>query len=57
VIAVLLFAPIIEYRIVETLLGRPPMDVAEARFLPAWERSSLALLASHGLVPDQEVQT
>ena len=53
-IAVLLFAPIIEYRIIETILGRPPMDVDEARFLPVWERAAVALLAAHGLIPPEE---
>lgn len=53
-VAVLLFAPIIEYRIIETILGRPPMDVDEARFLPVWERGAVALLSAHGLIPDEE---
>jgi AcrR family transcriptional regulator len=56
-IAVLLLGPIVEYRIIEAILGRPPLDVEEPRFLAVWERSALALLATHGLVPDQETQT
>jgi AcrR family transcriptional regulator len=56
-VAVLLFAPIIEYRIIETILSRPPMDVDEARFVATWERGAVALLSAHGLLTDKEAQS
>lgn len=56
-LAALLLGSIINYRIVETIFGRPALDVDEARFLATWERSARGALAAHGLIPDQEAQT
>jgi AcrR family transcriptional regulator len=56
-IAAILLGSIVEYRIIETLFDRPPLDVDESRFLAVWERSALSLLAAHGLLTDQEVKT
>jgi hypothetical protein len=50
-LAVVLLGPIINYRVLETLFGRPPGGVPEERFLEAWVDSALALLEAHGLAP------
>lgn len=49
-VAAVLLAPIISYRILETLFGQPPGDLSEERYLDAWIRSALSLLEAHGLV-------
>jgi AcrR family transcriptional regulator len=56
-LAAILLASIIGNRICEAIFGRPPLDVEAERFLAVWQRSAEALLAAHGLVPDQETQT
>ena len=56
-IATVALGPIINYRVLETLFGRPPGDVDEDRFIEAWADAHLALLAEHGLIdkpPDKE---
>lgn len=56
-IAAVILGSVINYRVLETLFGRPPGDVDEDRFIEAWTDASLALLASHGLVdktPEKE---
>ena len=35
-LAAVLLAPIISYRVLETLFGRPPSDVDEKRYLDTW---------------------
>jgi AcrR family transcriptional regulator len=54
-LAAVLLAPIIGYRVLETLFGRPPGDVGEERYLDAWTESALSLLEAHGL--DAEATT
>ena len=49
-LAAVVLAPIISYRVLETLFGRPPGDVDEDRYLDTWTRSALSLLEAHGLV-------
>ena len=49
-LAAVVLGPIINYRVLETLFGRPPGDVDEERFIEAWADASLALLAEHGLM-------
>lgn len=49
-IAAVVLGSVINYRVLETLFGRPPGDVGEDRFIEAWADASLALLASHDLV-------
>ena len=56
-IAAVILGSVINYRVLETLFGRPPGDVDEDRFIEAWADGSLALLAEHGLVektPEKE---
>lgn len=56
-IAAVILGSVINYRVLETLFGRPPGDVGEDRFIEAWTDASLALLAGHGLVdktPEKE---
>jgi len=56
-LAAVLLGSIINYRVLETLFGRPPGDVDEDRFIETWADSSFALLAAHDLVdqtPDEE---
>jgi AcrR family transcriptional regulator len=56
-LAAVLLGPIINYRVLETLFGRPPGDVDEDRFIEAWVAAGLALLAAHDLVdktPEKE---
>lgn len=56
-IAAVILGSVINYRVLETLFGRPPGDVDEDRFIEAWTDASLALLASHDLVdktPEKE---
>jgi AcrR family transcriptional regulator len=48
-LAAVLLGPIINYRVLETLFGRPPGGVPEGRFLEAWVDSALALLEGQGL--------
>jgi hypothetical protein len=49
-IAAVVLGSIINYRVLETLFGRPPGDVDEERFIETWADASLALLAEHDLV-------
>jgi AcrR family transcriptional regulator len=49
-LAAVLLAPIISYRVLETLFGRPPGDVDEERYLDTWTRSASSLLEAHGLI-------
>jgi AcrR family transcriptional regulator len=51
-LAVVLLGPIINYRVLETLFGRPPGGVPEGRFLEAWVDSALGLLGAHGLLTE-----
>jgi hypothetical protein len=56
-IAAVVLGSVINYRVLETLFGRPPGDVDEDRFIDAWAEASLALLAEHDLVdttPEKE---
>ena len=56
-IAAVLLGSVINYRVLETLFGRPPGDVDEERFIDAWAEASVALLAEHELIdkfPDKE---
>jgi AcrR family transcriptional regulator len=59
-VAAVALGPIINYRVLETLFGRPPGDVDEDRFIEAWADAHLARLAEHGLIdkpPDKEPRT
>jgi AcrR family transcriptional regulator len=49
-LAAVLLAPIISYRALETIFGRPPGDVDEERYLDTWTRSASSLLEAHGLI-------
>jgi AcrR family transcriptional regulator len=49
-LATVLLGSIINYRVLETLFGRPPGDVDEERFIEAWADASFAQLAALGLV-------
>ena len=51
-LAAVLLAPIISYRVLETLFGRPPGDLDEDRYLDTWTASAVSLLEAHGLVPE-----
>ncbi len=51
-LAAVLLAPIISYRVIETLFGRAPGDLDEDRYLNTWTASAVSLLEAHGLVPD-----
>ena len=56
-LAAVLLGSIINYRVLETLFGRPPGDVGEDRFIETWADASFAMLAAHELVdqtPDEE---
>ena len=48
-LAAVLLGSIINYRVLDTLFGRPPNGVAEKRYLDAWADSALRLLETHGL--------
>ena len=48
----MLLAPIISYRVLETLFGRPPGDLDEDRYLDTWTASAVSLLEAQGLVPE-----
>ncbi len=56
-LASLLLGSIINYRVLETLFDRPPLEVDEARFLATWERSARGALAAHGLISHEEAST
>jgi AcrR family transcriptional regulator len=49
-LAALLLGSIINYRVLDTLFGRPPGDLPKDRYLEAWADSALRLLETHGLV-------
>ena len=49
-LAAVLLAPIISYRALETIFGRPPGDVGQEQYLDTWTRSALSLLEAHGLI-------
>lgn len=49
-LAAVMLGSLISYRVLGTLFGRAPNDVAEDRYLDAWTDSSLKLLEAHGLV-------
>ncbi len=49
-LAAVLLAPIISYRALETIFGRPPGDVDQEHYLDTWTRSALSLLEAHGLI-------
>ena len=49
-IAAVVLGSVINYRVLETLFGRPPGDVDEERFIDTWAEASLALLTEHDLV-------
>jgi hypothetical protein len=51
-LAAVLLAPIISYRVIETLFGRPPGDLDEDRYLDIWTASAVSLLEARGLVPE-----
>jgi AcrR family transcriptional regulator len=50
-LAAVMLAPLINYRVLDTLFGRPPGDVEEDRYLELWADCALTLLEAHGLVP------
>ena len=59
-IAAVILGSVINYRVLETLFGRPPGDVDEDRFVEAWADASLVLLAEHNLLdktPEKETAT
>ncbi|MBN1530801.1 MAG: TetR/AcrR family transcriptional regulator [Thermoleophilaceae bacterium] len=49
-LAAILLASVINYRVLDTLFGRPPGDLAEDRYIEAWADSALRLLDTHGLL-------
>ena len=49
-LAAVLSAPIISYRVLTTLFGRPPGDLDEDRYLDTWTASAVSLLEAHGLL-------
>ena len=49
-LAAVVLAPIISYRVLTTLFGRPPGDLDEHRYLDTWTASAVSLLEAHGLV-------
>lgn len=49
-LAAVLLAPIISYRALETIFGRPPGDVGEEHYVDTCTRSALSLLEAHGLI-------
>ena len=59
-LAAILLASVINYRVLDTLFGRPPGDLAEDRYIEAWADSALRLLDTHGLLGEattEEVRT
>jgi AcrR family transcriptional regulator len=50
-LAAVLLAPLINYRVLDTLFGRPPGDVEEDRYLELWADCALTILEARGLVP------
>jgi len=49
-LAAILLASVINYRVLDTLFGRPPGDLPEDRYIEAWADSALRLLETHGLL-------
>ena len=49
-LAAILLASVINYRVLDTLFGRPPDDLPEDRYIEAWADSALRLLETHGLL-------
>jgi hypothetical protein len=49
-LAAVLLAPIISYRALETIFGRPPGGLEQDQYLDTWTRSALSLLEAHGLI-------
>ena len=45
-LAAVLLGSVINYRVLETLFGRPPGDVGEDRFIETWADASFAMLAA-----------
>lgn len=55
-IAAVMLGSLINYRILETLFGRPPGDVDEERFIEAWVDSTHKMLEAYGLTADATTQ-
>jgi len=51
-LAAVLLGSIINYRVLDTLFGRPPGGLAEDRYLEAWADAALRLLETHGLLEE-----
>ena len=49
-LAAILLGSVINYRVLDTLFGRPPGDLGEERYIEAWADSALRLLETHGLL-------
>ena len=50
-LAAVVLAPLINYRVLDTLFGKPPGDVGEDRYLATWADSASRMLEAIGLVP------
>ncbi|HEU0023159.1 MAG TPA: TetR/AcrR family transcriptional regulator [Thermoleophilaceae bacterium] len=51
-LAAVVLAPIISYRLLDTLFGRAPTGVDEERYLDTWVGSALSLLEAQGLLSE-----
>jgi AcrR family transcriptional regulator len=51
-LAAVLLGSLINYRVLDTLFGRPPADLPENRYFEAWADSALRLLETHGLLEE-----
>jgi hypothetical protein len=51
-LAAVVLGSIINYRVLDTLFGRPPGDLPENRYFQAWADSTLRLLETHGLLEE-----
>jgi AcrR family transcriptional regulator len=49
-----MLGPIINHRVLETLFGEPYAGVDDDRFISAWTKTALGLLAAEGLLPDAQ---
>lgn len=49
-LAALILGSLIDYCVLDTLLGEPPGALGEERFLDVWTDSTIKLLEAHGLV-------
>jgi AcrR family transcriptional regulator len=55
-LAAILLASVINYRVLDTLFGRPPGDLPEDRYIEAWADSALRLLETHGLLHEAAIK-